>query len=413
VALLARHRARLLVLGVFGAYFALVAALGGYRHWGRIGVPGGRIWFGDLRDVTSAWDCARRGIAVLPVNPCDPSHDAANYPRLWLLPYHLGLGQGDTMALGFAVGALFLIAAAIVVPSGASLGLGAVYALFACSPAAMLGVERGNVDLILLALVVFAVLVIRREARGMIVSASAMLLAALLKLYPIFTTGFLVRRGRQASAAAAAVVALFVVYVAVLHRQMHEVLSAVPQSDSFSYGVRRASEWLGAAMRAGISARLSSYRAWDVVLVVVLVAAGVWLARRLGAGGDVDSARDLDLLWAGALTYVFTFALARNFDYRLVFLLPVVPLLYGRARRGSRFAILTLVTLFAVTWFDEWTHPPLVGRVLGWWDRITQVGPDSLALPIVVIAQFLLFGELVAWLVATAPSLRRRAGAAA
>jgi hypothetical protein len=87
-------------------------------------------------------------------------------------------------------------------------------------------------------------------------------------------------------------------------------------------------------------------------------------------------------------------------------------LLYRRARTGSGFAILTLVTLFVVTWFDEWTHPPLVGRVLGWWDRITQVGPDSLALPIVVIAQLLLFGELVAWLLATAPSLRRRAGVA-
>jgi len=408
---LGRNRARLLVLGAFGAYFALLSALGGYSRWSRLGVSSSTTWFGDLRGVTSAWECTRRGIAVLPINPCDPFRRPANYPRLWLLPSHLGLGQGDTMALGFVVGAAFLAAAVMVVPQRATLGLGAAYAVFACSPAAMLGVERGNVDLTLFALVVFAVLVVRRGTGGLLVSAGSVLLAAVLKLFPIFSVGFLARRSGRARAAAVAVVAVFGVYVLALFHQIRQEVSAVPQSDLFAYGVRRVSEWISAAAGESVSRRLTSYRAWDVVLVVVALAVGVVLARRLAPpvrALSAGHARDLDLFWAGACVYVFTYPVARSFDYQLVFLLPVVPQLVRWARSGSWFATLTIATAVVVTWLDEWTRPPLLGRLLGWWDRTTQVGPDSLALPVVVLAQLLLFVELVAWLVATAPLPRRR-----
>ena len=408
------QQARLLVVGAFGAYFALLAALGGYERWSRLGVSSSSVWFGDLRSVTSAWECARRGISVLPVNPCDPSRRPANYPRLWLLPSHLGLGQGDTMALGFVVAAVFIIAAIAVVPPGASLRLGATYALVACSPAAMLGIERGNVDLTLFALVVFAVLVSRRGVRGLIASGALILLAAVLKLFPVFAVGFLARRGeRPRVAVAVAVAAVFAVYVAALHDQIHAVVTAVPQGDIFSYGVRRVSEWISAAMNEGVSARLTSWRAWDVVIVTAAAGAGWLLARRRLAPfvADIGAAgmRDLDLFWAGACTYVLTYAVARNFDYRLVFLLATVPQLVHWARAGSRFAVLTIGALVIVTWLDEWTHPPLLGRPLDWWSRVTAIGPHAQELPVVVLGQLVLFGALVAWLAVTAPSLRRAA----
>ena len=404
--LLARQRARLFVACAFGGYFALLAALGGYERWSRLGVSSGPVWFGDLRSVTSAWECARRGIHVVPANPCDPFGRPANYPRLWLLPSHLGLGQGDTMALGFVVAAAFILAALAVVPAGASLRLGATYAFVACSPAAMLGVERGNVDLTLFALVVFGVLVAHRSLRGLVASGAALLVAAMLKLFPVFATGFLLRRAeRQRVMTAVAVLALFAVYVIALQHQLREVVSAVPQSDSFSYGVRRISEWTSAVMTKSVSASLRSFRAWDVVLILGAVGAGVLVARRLRLASWINAGateRDLDLFWAGACTYALTYPIARSFDYQLVFLLPTIPQLVHWARAGSRFALLTIAAEIVVTWLDEWTRPPLLGSPLHWWDRLTSVGPDAQQLPIVLSAQLVLFGALVAWLAATA-----------
>ena len=102
---------------MLGIYFALLAALGGYYRWNRLGVPGEDTKsFGDMRSITSAWECARRGISVIYLNPCDPLQRPANYPRIWLAPASLGLGQGSTPALGILVAIAFLFAAVVVLP---------------------------------------------------------------------------------------------------------------------------------------------------------------------------------------------------------------------------------------------------------------------------------------------------------
>ena len=97
---LAGQRSRLALVGVLCGYFALLRELGGHQSWAKLGVGPMVVWFGDLRNLTAAWDCSRKGIAVLPVNPCDFDNRPANYPRLWLLPYHLGLGQGTRSPWG-------------------------------------------------------------------------------------------------------------------------------------------------------------------------------------------------------------------------------------------------------------------------------------------------------------------------
>ena len=104
----------------------------------------------------------RRGIAVLPTNPCDPyGARPANYPHLWMWPSVLGLGQGSTVVPGVLVGVVFLVAALAVLPRGATAGDAALYGLAVCAPAVMLGVERGNVDIALFALVALGILLLR------------------------------------------------------------------------------------------------------------------------------------------------------------------------------------------------------------------------------------------------------------
>src|SRR5581483_7836588 len=387
-----RMRGRVTAAALVGGYFCLLAALGGYDHWGRLGVfPVDRsrpLWFGDLRSVTSAWECARRGLAVLPRNPCDPWQRPANYPHLWVWPTFLGLGPGDTFALGFVVGAFFLIAALAVLPRNAGVLAGAVYGLALCSPAVMLGVQRGNVDLLLFALLVAAALVAGRA----LVAGVLVFVAAVLKLFPIFAVGLLLRRARRAAwLVGAAVLAGFAIYAAGTLDTIREIRRVVPQVNDTSFGVRRFSDWAAAALTGH-----SSPVVWDAAVVVAAVVVALLLRRRLRAHLAPGGERELDLFWAGACVYVASYALYRSFDYRLCFVLMTVPLLLRWSRQRRALAAVTLLALFGTLWLDApWRGVPL----LSWLARSHVV-----ALPPVVLAQLVLFLGLVAGLVATAPT---------
>jgi glycosyl transferase family 87 len=408
---LGRHRARLAAVASLGAYFGLLESVGGHDSWSRLGVPALRgADFFDLRNVTSAWECARRGIAVLPTNPCDPVQRGANYPRLWLLPSSLGLGQGDTFVLGLVLAVIFLAAAVMVLPPGGSFKLGLGYAAVLCSPAVMLGVERGNVDILLFVLLVVGVLVSRRGFRGLLAGDAVLFLVGILKLFPIFAVGFLLRRATKAALLSAIVVLCgFAIDVYVTRNDVRAIFNSGFEADNFSYGVRRVAEWVRAVMRYTFGGELVSRRVWDIALVLAAAAIACLLTRGLRSTLATASAlpaaqRDLDLFWAGAFVYIGSYATARNFDYRLVFLLLTVPQLLHWARAGHRLAFVTIGALLVTTWLDVWQSMPLVRSVLNGWNRLTSVGPHGQMLPVAVLFQFVLFGTLVAWIAATAPT---------
>ncbi len=408
-AIMIRQRARLASLGVLAVYLGTVAELG-HARWGRLGVPVSTFRFYDLRNVTSAWECTRRGIAVLPVNPCDPSHRPADFPRIWLSLSFLGLGPADTIVLGFVLGGVFLAAAIFVLPADASIASGLFYALMLCSPAVMLGVERGNPDIVLFVIMLAAVLVGSRSRARETVGALLVLLAAVLKFYPVFAIGFLVRRATRTSLLAAGLVALvFLVYAALIHSEIHQILASVPQSSEFAYGVRRVTLWTAAAALAG-TGHFGWYRPWDVVLLLAGVGVAWMLGRRLRArlappAAHTQLARELDLLWAGACIYVGSYAIFISNDYRLVFLLFVVPQVWRWTVERHFLAFITVPALLGTLWLDDWTQMPALGHLMNWWARLSRVGPGAATLPVALIAQYALFAALAGWLFATAPPL--------
>ncbi len=405
--LLARQRARLVVAAALAGYFIVLVALGGHDRWGRLGVPAASLPFEDLHNVIGAWICHREGIAVLPVNPCDPYQRPADFPRIWLLLSSLGIGQGQAVALGVGLAVVFFVAAVLVVPTGAGVGTALAYVLAVCSPAVMLGVERGNPDLILFPLVLAAVVVTTRTLGRQVVTGALLVLVSILKFYPVLSAGFLLRRATRGSLAVLAVVAVaFLVYVAATYHQIHEILSSIPQSNLLTYGVRRATQWFSAAA-VELTGSFGWYRPWDIVLAVVGIALG-WLAsRRLrlrlaAPPSDRAEQRDLDLFWAGACIYVGSYAIFMSQDYRLIFLLLTVPQIVRWARARITLAYVTVPALLATLWLDEWTNMPVLKPFLVWWSDLTRID-GSPPLTVAVIAQFVLFVAFVGWLLATAP----------
>jgi hypothetical protein len=308
---------------------------------------------------------------------------------------------------------LALTAALAVVPRTAPARDGAVYGAAICSPAAMLGIERGNVDILLFALLVIAALWLRRGRVRTILAYVLVLAAAILKLFPIFAAGMLARhalreRSGRTLGGVGAVVALFGLYALATLDDIRAIGKVVPQTDWYSYGMRTFGIWWSNAVPP------FSTRVWDTILFVALLAGLVALRGRIRAllppgDGSNQAVRDLDLFWAGAGIYVCTFALFQSFDYRLIFLVLTLPQLLRWTRERRVLAVATLVLVLATQWLaSPWTGVPVAVWVVSGWDYVTAFRPVAhyRSLSAAATAQLLLAVALLAGLVATAPTWR-------
>jgi hypothetical protein len=376
-------------------------AITGSTPWAHVGVRPGDLSFADLRSVTSAWDCERRGVQAFPYNPCDPfiHHSsfrrAANYPRVWIQAWHLGLGEGDTVPLGVAIGVLFFVAA-LAVAGPLTLAGGLVYAAALLAPATLLGVERGNLDLLMFVLVVIGVLLLRRSPW---LAAIPITVAGVLKLFPAAAVVVFGRDRRRWAAGAAAVLVLLAYGLATLD-DIRTLRSVIPRVVVNSYG---AGVIPLALHSAGVSWAQSSasvrYLRLGLIALGLLVALALFAVRR-----DPGAVRDrrLDAFWAGAGVYAASWVFGNNFDYRLAFLVLCVPQLWTWTReRGGPVpgAPLALAALLATLWLSS-ELPPLPFGLQSWYDHL-EVPPEE-------VLNLLLFGWLVAAVVATAPALSFR-----
>jgi Glycosyltransferase family 87 len=376
-------------------YFVALIAQGGHLAWGWFQVPATSPSFLDLRSVTSGWVCTRKGIDVLVRNPCDPFPRPANYPRIWLWPSFLGLGQSSTIILGIVVAVAFFAGALVLMgPLERPLDV-LVWVALLVSPAVMLGVERGNADLIVFPIVVAGVLLIRARSTAVrAVAHGAMLFAAMLKLFPAFAFVALFRQPRRRVLVGAGLVTLaFLIYVAVTWSDIKTIHRVLPQEIYYSYGadvaVRAVVTWL-AARHASLAA-LATYGTfgdeqkllWCIVLVALVAA--VILARRWKPP-PVAHEHELDAFFAGCAIYAGSFLLEHNFDYRLVYLLLVVPQLL-RWARASRLAAVVLLVLVSTLWLSEvlsngyWRerYPLPYDELLTWFLFVTLVGMAAAA----------------------------------
>jgi hypothetical protein len=383
------------LVGMLGGYFALLLSLGGHAEWDQLGVPAVSPGFFDLRSVTSGWDCARHDWGAWPVNPCDPGGRPENYPRVWMAASILGLGEDDTYLIGALIAIVFFVAAILVLPRRAPFADALVYGLALCSPAVMFGVERGNVDIALFSLVAAAGLVMRRMRYGPPAASALILVAAVLKLFPIAAVGMLARLPRRAAViCVASVVGLFAVYAAATFRDIQTIERVLPQGDEYAYGLHIFGGWLGRLVGPG--------RMWDAALIVLAIAAAMALRRRLHSRLGTGPARELDLFWAGAGIYVATYVLGRSSDYRLVFLLLTIPQLARWASARQALPIATLCGIVLTLWLPSpWSNVPVLDDVISRWDTLTVAGGGSL--PIAAPAQVIAFIGLTCLLAATLP----------
>lgn len=352
----------LIVLAAPVAVYAALSA-GGTDAWHRYGIEHVTPSFSDMRNITTAVDCRRLGYDPLLENPCDPYTRPVNYPRAWVGLFSLlGFEERHTVPLAAVAIAAFAVAVAAVARPR-TFGDAALWLALLCAPPLLLAVERGNIDIVVFALLVAAVACHRRP-RLLVLGWVAWVLAGVAKLFPLFSApAFLLPHGvRNRRTGLVAVGVLLTSFVAT-RRDIEAINSVVPQGVRVSYGAR-----VVFAHLADDVVR-PEHRLWGAALAVVLVAAVVVLVR--SARSDVATSH-LTAFRVGACIYGSTFVLGSNWEYRLIFLLLAVPQLAEWRRSGDvglrAVAIGTCVLMVAVFWLGHGASraDELVDDVCSW-----------------------------------------------
>jgi hypothetical protein len=140
--------------------------------------------FIDAKVVLSAADCHAQGIDVYRVNPCDPLGRVHIYSPLLLYLPSLGLHASSATLLGLFFAALFAVALGLVFrPSTGRQALG--YVLATLSYPIAFAVERGQFETVIFFLAALACVLYERSFRSRCVGYGLMVLAGLLKFFPI------------------------------------------------------------------------------------------------------------------------------------------------------------------------------------------------------------------------------------
>jgi hypothetical protein len=323
---------RYVTAGLVAAFLLTVYAWGAQtdfvRAWARVGVEHLRPSFADMRVITTGMETYRLGRDPLRANQLDPWRRPMNYPRIWLGLSPVGVSAKHTAVLGVAVAVVFGIAMLFLMgPLSAADGV--IYAILLCSPAVMLGIERGNIDLFLFALLVAAALLFHQPA-GTHCAYLFITLASILKLYPICAFAVALRERRRVGLAMLVVcVAVSAFYIYCIRKDINLIAHLTPQIKEISYGRRVIFQEL-AAWKFGVDIEpWSRIAVTGCVLLAVIAAA---LVKRLEF-----SSRAGTLMTMGAAIYGGTFAVMNNFNYRLIFLLFLIPQLLEWARRRDRY----------------------------------------------------------------------------
>jgi hypothetical protein len=353
----------------------LSVSLGYEQTWRLWNIPTLSPCFADCRVITSGAESRALGYNPLLNNPQDPWKRTMNYPRIWQMLYRVGVNQNDTVYGGCLFAALFVLGLFLYTPATLTRLTSAILILSIFSPAVLTGVERGNNDLLMFFLLSLAIFCMKSDGatlKGMAVAA--VLTAFVLKLYPIFGVGLILNQKKKfVMRMGLFAVAFATIYCLATYIDLVWIRHAVPDCVYPCYGINILWMKVGNHGPAGLG-RIMKLLSYIVVVICLALALRGIFSKKFSCSGEADrDQRTLDAFRVGSGVYVGTFLLGSNFDYRLVFLLFVIPQLALWA--NSRFNSIAKVAQWAVLAivFSLWRFilDPFVSFLhLGFWGSL-------------------------------------------
>jgi hypothetical protein len=325
-----------LVVACVPAGLLLVIALG-LSLTGRYGdvpwIPVGPEPFLDLIALTSTSECLTTSGWTIAGPSCDPYGRLFNYPSAWVYLFALFHLNADSTFLVGNVFILILVGVVLVVGllirrAGARPSDYLVLSLAAVSPAVLFATERGNVDILILGLLVVAVLAQLRCFTG---TAGVVIgLATSLKLFPIGASGLLLVETRRSLRGWIGLVATLSVGGLLLLSELRMIGGRTPSGDLVSYGMSVPIRW--AFQILGGTPHPLLLRVLGLALFLTVTALyGMVLLASSGVRQHIldaskvlsETAALLALFVTGLGAFLVSYA-TDSFDYKMILLLPVV-----------------------------------------------------------------------------------------
>jgi hypothetical protein len=325
-------------------------------RWRHAGVYAAGPSFLDLRLFPAARSEFAAGGNPYMSNPADPKQRPYNYPRLWLSFMRFPPNDAAIVAAGVTL-ALLALAAVLWYWGRLAVDEGIFAGILLCSPAVMLGAEKGNTDLVILAFVALGLRAITRNAASsrQWLGIAAWLMAAMLKLFPILVFAALPARSLKDWAGKVAVpLVIFLAYVALTASDVSASLRNTGLGWIQAYGARI--PVLAAEMALPhFGFPPINATAWTAIATLIAAAVLVistiqgWRLGRTHRPAANDEPLEVRAGFrAGALIYCVTYLIGASFDYRQCFLLLTLPQLFRWLRMPGPLSVWARATLGAM-----------------------------------------------------------------
>lgn len=308
---------------------------GYYETWELWNVPVHPPLFRDFLLIPGSAESFRNGFEPTVENPYDVGQRIFNYPAFWRLFFYTNISADDEVWIVALLLILYFVSA-MVFPQKVTIPGALLMLLVLFSPASMLLYERGNADLFVFFICAMIVLAAGYSAN---LTAVLIVFGAIVKMFPLLGITVLLRESRQRFWSLAAVcISFMVVYGLLTFQSQDAAWNTTMRGDGISYGSFVLVTRLGDYLRELLPGFLS-IRGWEIVfegLALVLILVAGFLAVRGPNALTALHERNLAAFRMGASIYVGTFLLGNNWDYRLAFLVLVIPQLSEWFMAGNK-----------------------------------------------------------------------------
>ena len=314
--------------------------------WGLLGIPAESPYFLDFAVVSSAAMAIESGLDPQVVNSDDPRQRLLNYPSVvaWWA-YSLGLHTD----LGSELGPILMVSVFIL---GAALflrrhGIEYRWAIVVLLPS-LFAIERGNLDLLALSLVLFATL-----SRSALTFTLLVGCASLTKVFPLVALPVIALTRRPTIKQYFAIIGVGVGLAIYLLPQLGFLSSQNAAMGWASFGLETNVQLFAAATGAP---GLLGVALWLIFTVALTMLLWVRMPPLTVTGPTLEAAM------VATTIYVATFLVGSQYDYRMVFLLLLLPAISKIEASWLRFLFVTVIVISG-------SYP--LAAMLGDWALIT------------------------------------------
>ena len=319
-------------------------------------------YFVDLEILLCGIDAIREGLDPYQAL-CFEGEAYFNYPYLWgVLSIFPFLSASNHIYIGFGLMLLFFVAIYFFIGK-INFKSALIYSAILISPAVMLGVERGNSDLMIFLLLMIIPLI---AYKSKIVTSLLILLGSMLKIFPIgvIICLFNFRKNdlKKTIVLAFGVLITFLVYVFIIFDNIVMVSEKTPRPfKEASYGLGGLPSFLKNYFKINDDNSIYIFLGFTLFCIFSFTFLFRYLNNKTNQPTICESRTGIAYL-IGSGIFLITCLIGYNWEYRLIFLIFTIPQILSWSAVNRYFKLLLLIPFILLIWCS--LIIPIVGLVV-------------------------------------------------